>query len=92
MKSSVGKDLEIPYRPAVAIPITLNFKLPILFSRSRANDNEIERVKSFFDQEKGSIAISQVFKSCNIFGINSQCREILKVRDFHNLDFRVERA
>ena len=55
----MGKDLKIPYRPAVAIPITLNFKLPILFSRSRTNDDEIERVKAFFDQEKGSIAISQ---------------------------------
>lgn len=59
MKTSVGKDLKVPYIPAIALPLTISFKLPVLFRRGRAKDNEIDRIKSFFENEKGSIAVSQ---------------------------------
>ena len=62
--SSFGNDLEIPYKPYLALPITVNFKLPTLFSRSSSRDDDIDRLKRFFMEEEGSIAISAEERGC----------------------------
>ena len=47
MSSDIGKDLEIPYKPTLASPVTINIKLPTLFRRGSASDDEIERIHKF---------------------------------------------
>ena len=71
MKSSVGKDLEVPYKPKPGVPVTINLKLPTLFSRSRVNDDQLERVKNFFEVENGSVAVSQAACSTNRIDVSS---------------------
>lgn len=69
---SFGEDLEIPYRPFVSIPITINFKMPTLMSRSQSSDNQIQMVKDFFSKENGSIAVSQAACSTHRVDISSK--------------------
>jgi hypothetical protein len=54
-----GEGVTIPYKPHAAVPITVNFQLPTLFSRSTSRDNEIQKVRDFLIKDHGSIAISQ---------------------------------
>ncbi len=75
MNSNLGEDLEIPYRPFVSIPLILNFKLPALFTRSRAQDNQIEQVKSFFQKEGGSISVSEAMCATHRIDLSSRSKK-----------------
>ena len=59
---------------AVAIA---SLKLPTLFSRSRSNDDELERVKSFFEKENGSIAVSQAACSTHRIDVSPKASKIM---------------
>ena len=77
MKSSVGEDLEVPYKPKPGVPVNINLKLPTLFSRSRSNDDQLKRVKKFFEEEKGSVAISQAACSTNRIDLSSMASKTM---------------
>lgn len=57
--SSLGKNLQIPYRPRLTIPITVIFQLPTFFSRSSSLDNNVDLVKDFFKLDQGTISVSR---------------------------------
>ena len=42
--SSVGKDLHIPYRPTLSLPITVIFKMPTFLSRASSLDDKLIRL------------------------------------------------
>ena len=77
IKNSVGKDLEIPYKPNLAVPVTITFKMPTLFSRSRSNDDEIDRMRTFFEDEKGSVAVSQAVCSTHRVDISPRASKTM---------------
>ena len=58
-------------KSSLAIPITLKIKLPTLFRRGSSNDDEIERVKKFLIENRGSIAISQALCSTHRVDISA---------------------
>ena len=45
--SSVGKDLHIPYRPSLSLPITVIFKMPTFLSRTSSLDDKLIRLSVF---------------------------------------------
>ena len=45
--SSVGKDLHIPYRPTLSVPITVIFKMPTFLSRASSLDDKLIRLSVF---------------------------------------------
>ena len=57
--SSLGKNLKIPYRPRLALPVTVIFQLPTFYSRSSNLDNNADLVKHFFQLDQGSISVSR---------------------------------
>ena len=75
--SSFGNDLEIPYKPYLALPITVNFKLPTLFSRSSSRDDDIDRLKRFFMEEEGAIAMSQAACFTHRVDISIKAKKVL---------------
>ena len=57
--SSLGKNLKIPYRPRLTLPVTVIFQLPTFFSRSSSLDNNADQIKNFFELDQGAISVSR---------------------------------
>ena len=70
MSSDIGKDLEIPYKPTLASPVTINIKLPTLFRRGSASDDEIERIHKFL--VKGWVVVRCKFVKSWFWQLNFQ--------------------
>lgn len=69
--SNFGEKLTIPYKPNVALPVSINMVMPTLFSRSSSHNDDIDRALNFFTKERGSIAISQAICSTHRVDLQS---------------------